>query len=354
MAYSSSRRLLTSLRLSAQWIATPRDATPAQVVRHLTAMQAQDFAGAKWSVGLRSIGITDAAVEAALAAGEIVRSWPMRGTLHFVAPEDLGWMLRLTSARLRRAAAGRHRQLELTERDFAGARDLALEHLGGGRALPRNDLLALWGDNGISPAGQRGAHLLIHLAQTGVLVFGPVAGKQHSFVLLDEWVREPRRLEREESLAEWARRYFTSHGPATVRDFAWWASLTLTEAREGLALALPELERLEVDGVDYFHSPGLEPARAGVHLLPGFDEYMLGYQNRGAALDAEHAPSIVPGNNGMFMSTIVANGRIVGLWKRTSRAKRVDIALEPFGAAPKVDAAIARYAAFVERPVQCD
>ena len=111
---------------------------------------------------------------------------------------------------------------------------------------------------------------------------------------------------------------------------------------------------LEVDGVGYFHAPGLEPAKAATHLLPGFDEYMLGYQNRGAALDDEHAASIVPGNNGMFMPTIVANGRIAGLWKRTVRAKRVDVALEPFGTTPKVERAIRRYSAFLETPVQCD
>jgi len=354
MAFTRSRKLLTSLRLSAQWIATPRNASAAEVVRHMTAMQAQDFGGAKWSIGLRSTTLTGAQVEAALAAGEIVRSWPARGTLHFVAPEDLGWMLRLTSPRQTRVAAGRHRQLELEERDFASATDLARQNLGGGRSLTRTELLELWNTHGISTAGQRGAHLLVHLAQTGVIVFGPVTGKQHSFVLLDEWVANPRRLEREESLAEWGRRYFTSHGPATVRDFAWWASLTLTEAREGLALALASLETLEVDGVSYFHAPGLEPAKAATHLLPGFDEYMLGYQNRGAALDDEHAESIVPGANGMFMPTIVANGHVTGLWKRTVRAKRVDVALEPFGAAPRVDRAIKRYAAFLETAVQCD
>jgi len=354
MAFTGSRKLLTSMRLSAQWIATPRDASVAEVVKHMTAMQAQDFGGAKWSIGLRSTTVTDAQVEAALAAGEIVRSWPARGTLHFVAPEDLGWMLRLTSPRQTRVAAGRHRQLELDERDFAAARDLALQHLGGGRSLTRTDLLALWDSHGVSTAGQRGAHLLVHLAQTGVIVFGPVAGKQHSFVLLDEWVTAPRRLDRKQSLAEWALRYFTSHGPATVRDFAWWASLTLTEAREGLALALPSLESLEVDGIAYFHVAGLEPAKAATNLLPGFDEYMLGYQNRGAALDDEHAEAIVPGGNGMFMPTIVTNGHVTGLWKRTLRAKRVDVAIEPFGTAPRVDRAIRRYAAFLETPVQCD
>jgi len=354
MVFTGSRKLLTSLRLSAQWIATPREASVADVARHMTAMQAQDFGGAKWSVGLRSTTVTDTQVECALAAGEIVRSWPARGTLHFVAPEDLGWMLRLTSPRQTRVAAGRHRQLELEESDFAAARDLALQHLGGGRALTRTDLLALWDSHGISTAGLRGAHLLVHLAQTGVIVFGPVAGKQHTFVLLDEWVTNPRLLERDASLAEWARRYFASHGPATVRDFAWWASLTLTEAREGLELARASLEQLEVDGVSYFHAPGLEPATPATHLLPGFDEYMLGYQNRGAALDDEHAASIVPGNNGMFMPTIVANGRIAGLWKRTVRAKRIDVALEPFGATPKVERAIRRYSAFLETPVQCD
>jgi hypothetical protein len=345
----SSRAQLTRLRLAAQWIARPRaGASAADVVRHLTAMQAQDFAGAQWSVALRTTTLTEADVEAAIADHSIVRSWPMRGTLHFVAPQDLGWILQLTGERGTRAAAGRHRQLELDENDFDRAADVAREHLSGGRLLTRPALLKAWDDAGISTAGQRGAHLLVNLSQKRVLVFGPRDGKQHTFTLLDDWVTAPRRLEGDEALGEFARRYFASHGPATVRDFAWWSSLTLTQARAAVAIARPD--ELIVDDTTYYLDASVEPARGGVHLLPGFDEYLLGYQDRTAALAAEHFERVVPGGNGMFMSTVVVDGEVTGLWRRTITASGVDVTVEPFsGEAPDTARAVARYAKYLGR-----
>ena len=324
-----SRTLLTGLRLAAQrMVRSAAGTTVAEVVRHSLAMQAQDFAGAKWSVGLRAPGVTDADVEVALANREIVRSWPMRGTLHLTPGDDLGWMLRLTAPRLIRGAAKRRSDLGLTNADVERARELAVAALHGGRVLGRDALQQLWSDAGISTTGQRGYHLLWSLSATGTLVFGPVDGKQHSFTLLDEWVTTPRDLHADEALGEFAARYFASHGPATVRDFAWWASLTLTEARAGIAIARPD--ELEVDGTVYYLAEGLEPAASTRLLLPGFDEYLLGYQDRSAPLAAEHATVIVPGSNGVFQPTMIDRGEVVGTWRRTQRATRVDIALLPF------------------------
>jgi hypothetical protein len=349
--FTGTRRQLASLRLSAQWIGAPRPgATAADVVRRMTAMQAQDFGGVKWSIGLRAPGLTDAEVERALAAGEIVRSWPMRGTLHVVAPEDLGWMLQLTTPRLLRGVAKRREQLELDDATVERAREIAIANLEGGRILSREGIQQLWNAHGIATTGQRGYHLLWSLSQTGTLVFGPVDGKQQSFVLLDEWVTAPRRLEGDEALGEWAARYFASHGPATERDFAWWASLTLGEVRRGIAVAKPDT--LEMDGTTYYYDAATEPAANAVHLLPGFDEYLLGYQDRSAPLAAEHAQAIVPGNNGVFLPTIVANGEVVGLWKRHARARRTELELSAFGSTTSMGRAAKRYGAFLGIPVE--
>jgi hypothetical protein len=356
-AFTADRRTLTSLRLTAQGIIEPRSGSVPQTVRHMLAMQAQDFPGAKWSVGLRTPGATDATVEASLASGEIVRSWPMRGTLHFTSPEDLGWMLDLTAQRMVQVAAGRHRQLELSPHDFDRARDLAIESLGGGRVLSRTALLAAFDAAGLSTAGQRGAHLIVYLAQTGTIVFGPVDGKTQTFALLDEWVTGPRRLEGDAALGEFAVRYFASHGPATVRDFAWWSSLTLTQARVALAVARGGLEELVIDDVPYFHAPGLERAPSGLATLPGFDEYLLGYQDRSAPLHPDHSELIVPGKNGLFLPTIVVDGEVVGTWKRSVTAKEAIVEAQPFaplGASQRkaFAASSARYAGFMERELR--
>ena len=366
--YTAHRRTIATLRLATQRIQSPaRDATPAETVRHLLAVQAQDFAGAKWSVGLRSPGSTDAAIDAALATGAIVRSWPMRGTLHFVPPEDLGWMLGLTAARTIRGAAGRHRDLELTETHFERAREVAIAELDGGRVLSRDALLGRFVAAGIAVDGQRGVHILQRLCLWRVLVFGPLlpgaAGRanQQSFALLDEWVTAPRTLQRDEALGEFALRYFAGHGPATVRDFAWWSSLTLADARAGLAIARDNLDTLDLDGTQYFVARDAMAASSAarpsdVSALPGFDEYLLGYQDRGAALAPEHAEVIVPGKNGLFLPTIVVNGEVVGTWRRTVTAKGITVEAQPFAALSATSqrafhASVARYVAFMERPL---
>lgn len=332
----TSTRDIALLRLAALGLAGPGFGTATDTVRWLTAVQAQDYPGALTAVALRTKAAGRAEMEAALDAGEVVRSWPMRGTLHFVAAEDLAWMLAVTGERAVGAQRTRRARLGLTDGVLARARELAESALSGGPGLPRRELLGVWEAAGIDTAGQRGAHLLVHLAQTGVLCLGPVTGREQRYVLLEEWVPEPRRLDREEAVAELALRYFRSHGPATVADLARWTKLTLTDARAGLAAVRGELDSLVVEDTEYYLDPrtpavldhNRERAR-GVVLLPGFDEYMLGYGDRSAALPTEHAGRIAPGGNGMFLRTIVADGQVVGTW---STDRKGGIAATPFTA----------------------
>jgi hypothetical protein len=318
--FTLERRRLTALRLASQHIGTGGLSTPGDVVRWMLAMQGQDFPGAKWSIGLRAPGTGEATVEAAFDSGEIVRSWPMRGTLHLAPAEDLGWMLDLTAPRAIRSAASRRAALGIADADVERARQIAIASLSGGRALTRDAIVASIAAGGVSTEGQRGYHLLWYLAQTSTLVLGAGQGKQQTFSLLDEWVRAPRRLARDEALGELALRYFRSHGPATARDLVRWCGLTMADAQRGLAVSGALLTALELDGVRYHLAPealAQAPAAARVHLLPGFDEYLLGYGDRSAALAPERSAAVVPGSNGMFKPTVVADGEVVGTWRRT-------------------------------------
>ena len=302
----------------------------------MLAIQAQDLPGAKWSVGLRSPGSTSVDVDAALASGEIIRSWPMRGTLHLVAGEDIGWMLGLTAARTVQSLATRHRQLGIDDAVVADAAEVATGLLDGNRAATRGELFAAFEKAGIATAEQRGVHLLGRLHQDRLLCLGPMRGNDQEVVLLSEWVPNPRTPERDEALGEFVGRYFTSHGPATIRDFIWWTKLPVRDAKAGLAVAGEHLEELVVDGTSYWMAPGL-PDRVSreVHLLPGFDEFLLGYQDRTASLAPEHAPLTVPGNNGMFLPTIVDGGKVVGLWRRKKIKAGLEITPQPFTAMPR-------------------
>jgi hypothetical protein len=316
------RRTLAGLRLAAQGVARPSVDDPVEVARGLLAMQAQDYLGVLWSLALRTRAATETDVEAAHASGALVRSWPLRGTLHLVAAEDLGWMLSLTGERTVRSAAGRHRQLGLDDADFARAAAIARERLTGGARASRDELLEAFR----ATDGQRGAHLLGHLAHTGLVVLS----QRTEYALLDEHVPEPRRLDPDAAAEELALRYFTGHGPATVRDLAWWSGLPVTLVRAATERVRDRLDALELGGVEYLMRPGLEPAGDGVHALPGFDEYLLGYADRSAALAPEHADTIVPGGNGMFLPTLVVRGEVVGTWRRERGRRVVKVTAAPF------------------------
>jgi hypothetical protein len=322
------------LRLVAQRLAGPPAATPAEAVRHLTAMQAQDQPGALLAIALRTAGRSREEVLAAFDAGEIVRSWPMRGTLHVLAAEDLGWMLALGTPRPRAAAALRRTQLGLTDADVERAEELARPAV----PIPRAGLTAVWEEGGLAPAGGRGYHLLNELAHRGVLCFGPTVDGEPAVVAVDDWIRAPRRLERDEALGEWARRYFLSHGPASVADLARWTGVPAADVRTAVALARPHLTTMDVDGVEHLLDPALpdrlaEHRRAarGVHLLPGFDEFVLGYGRRDDVLDPAFADRIVPGGNGIFRPTVVVGGRVVGTWRLVRKRLEVD-AFRPLAA----------------------
>ncbi|HEU4347954.1 MAG TPA: winged helix DNA-binding domain-containing protein [Actinoplanes sp.] len=334
-----------------------RPDTVAGVVSWFGAMQAQDMASALWSLGVRLPGSTVDDVNAALERREVIRTWPMRGTVHLVPAADARWMLDLMGVRMLAAAAVRRKSVGLTEADAERAVDLLAAALAGGRRLTRAECMAVLDAGGIAPAGQRGYHLLWYASQRGVTAIAPHVGKEQTFVLLDEWAPEPRTPSREEALALMATWYFRAHGPATVADLARWTGLTITDCRAGVAAAGPALAadgRMIVDplllGADL---PDIDDWLA----LPGFDEYMLGYKDRSMMLDEAHKQAIVPGGNGVFQATLVRGGRVVGIWKRTLTKKAVVVAAQPllpFGAADRknAEAALLPYADFIGRSLE--
>lgn len=328
-------------RLANQRIIDRPFTQPAEVVAWLGALQAQDYLGALWSIGLRMAGSriegtpqpTEALIEEVLADHTIVRTWPMRGTLHFVAAEDVCWLLQLLTPRQIKQSAGRYRQLELDEPTFAQSQAVFAKALEGGKELTRDELMQALQQAGIATTGQRGYHMLARAAQDGLICFGARIGKQQTFTLLAEWVPTSEPLPRDEALAKLAQRYFTSHGPATVYDLARWAGITVTDARRGVAGVDGTLV-CETIGEQEYWLPQSKPAVVEevepVYLLPGFDEFVLGYGDRSAILDPAYADLICPGGNGVFSPTVVIDGQIRGTWRRTLKTKAVAVEWTPF------------------------
>lgn len=348
-------------RLDALSISRPRAKDAAGVVTSVCALQGQDYAGALWAIGLRLPGSTREDIEKAIGDRAIVRSWPIRGTLHFVSSRDIGWLLGLLAERSISASLGRYRQLRLSEDDFARSEEIVRETLGREKLLGRRELLRSIESGGVSTAGQRGAHIVRHLSLTRVIVFGPHVGKQPAFVLYDEWIPDAEETPAEPALARLAGRYFSGHGPALLDDFVNWSGLTRTDAKRAVELAAGDLVRESIEGLEYWSAASAaeatEPSSRRAYLLPGFDEYMLGYRDRSAALGPGEFDRICPGGNGMFRPTIVVDGQVIGTWRPVSTRKRTLVEATTFRSIRRaekslVEAAADRYAKFTGLPAE--
>jgi hypothetical protein len=345
---------------------------PAQVVAWFGAMQAQDYPHSKWAVGLRCDGAADADVERAIADRTIVRTWAMRGTLQLVAADDVRWLLSLVGPRIiARGAADDLRRFGLDEAEFTRI-DTLLDKILHGRQLTRKETYAALEKHGIRTEGQRGYHILARAGLKGKTCFGEWQGKAETFALLDEWLSSAPspslsplgrgdKPKRDATSAELALRYFRSHGPATLGDFVWWSSLTVAEARAGLTGAQPNLIEEKVSDTTYWLADGAAPAKVkspnakstfSVHLLPGFDEYLLGYTDRSLILQKVHNASVIH-SNGIFKPTVVVDGQIVGTWGR--RVVKGKVVVTPTTFAPMtareqraVEEATERYEAYLE------
>src|SRR3984893_1871582 len=223
------------LRLANQHLAQPRATDPRAMIAHLGAVQSQDYPAALWALGLRLANVTRAALECAFNSGAILRTHVLRPTWHFVTPEDIRWMLALTAPRIKRAMASRDRELGLNDELVAQTNTVIARALEGGNQLTRPEIGAELQAAGIATTdGSVLSHLVSHAELDGVVCSGAVRGKQHTHALLEERVPRAPVLERAEAVAELACRYFASHGPATLTDFAWWSGLTVADGRRGL------------------------------------------------------------------------------------------------------------------------
>lgn len=320
------------LRLQNQKIINSRFKTPEEVVSWMGGMQAQDYLGSLWAIALRTQSCTEKDVEKAIEQRKIVRTWPMRRTLHFVPAEDVHWMLKLLAPRVIASSLGRLKDLGLNEEEITVSAKAVTKALHGGIILTRGECYDVLESAKIPTKESRGIHILWRLGQEGILCFGPREGKQPTFTLLDEWVRKKKNLSREESIGELTLRYFTSHGPATIYDFSWWSGLTVTDVKVGIASVKSKLHEETIDGKTYFMGASVPTVnkKESVFLLPPFDEYIVSYKDRTAVLKSEHNNFVNSGGNGMFAPVIVINGKVVGSWKREIKKNTVRLTFHPF------------------------
>lgn len=347
-------------RLRNQCLAEAAFDKPEDVVRWLGAVQAQEYAFAKWAVAQRTRGVKETEVEQAFTDGTILRTHALRPTWHFVAPADIRWMLQLTAPRIRAIAAFMDRQLGLQDSDFKRGNAVLAKALGGGKHLTRDELRVEFERAGIAnPVGPRLAHLMIHAELDALVCSGPRRGKQFTYALLDERVPAVKAASRDEALYELTRRYFTSRGPATLHDFTTWSGLTVADARAGVEMAGSELEH-EVVGTQALWFARLSQraplASRIAHLLPIYDEYPAAYKDRSAAVGPGFIKPTGPKGDVPFMHALAVDGLVVGHWRCEIKARAATVTLFPYQRLTKdalgvIAVAAKRYSEFLDLPV---
>ncbi len=346
-------------RLLNQHLAGASFEKPDDVVSWLVAVQSQDYAGAKWALGLRLRDAHDADIDRAFNAGAILRTHVLRPTWHFVAPADIRWLLALTAPRVHAVNAHRYRELELDSVTLKRSHKALTKALQGGQHLMREELGEALERAGLAEAkGQRLAYLVMHAELEGLICSGPRRGKQFTYALLEQRVPPVAALARDESLAELARRFFAGHGPATVRDFAKWSGLRRVDAKRGLEIVKDQLQHETLNDEDYWFARSVAAARQAspaAYLLSVFDEYLIGYHDRSPIAAPEIAARLYTMGNALTY-VVVIDCQIVGSWRRTLDKEAVTIEINPFRRLTKADqravaTAAQRYGEFLEKPV---
>lgn len=342
-----NRSDIPNLRLRNQQIAATNFNSVNELVGWMGAIQAQDYNQAKWAIGVRLPHLTENQIESAINQGDIIRTHLMRPTWHFVSADDIYWMLELTAKQIKSAMKSRNRDLDLTVSVFGKSQEIMAKELEGNRSLTREELNRALNRTGINTDGQRLSHLLMEAEIDGIVCSGAMQGKKQTYALLSERVHAKKTLAKDEALALLAKKYFTSRGPATLADFVWWSGLPVADARSALEMNKPTLISETIDSETYWYTEPVSipsPLPDSVYLLPAFDEYLISYKNRSAAITIDHHKKSIS-NNGIFRPVIVVNGQISGLWKRIVKKETLRIELDHFRTHNKTEIhAIARAA----------
>lgn len=353
-----SPELLLTSRLVSHGFEPLHYTNPLEAVTAYGAMQAQDYGQALWAIGSRIQDSTLQDVEDAINRFEIIRTWSMRGTIHFVPAVDAKWMVELMTPRITAKLKSRRTELNVTQENLTHCAEILKKELAGKVLLTRPRVFEIFEAAGEPTSNQRGYHILLELAQHGLIFIGPNEGKQPTFGLLEEFVVS-RNLSRDESLREIAIRFFTSHAPATIEDFAYWSGLTMADSKQAVALASGALKTVNIQDSAYLVGSAFTvpdtPITNSAHLMAGFDEYFLPYRNRHTIIDITHANHVVPGGNGVFKPTLVIDGMISGVWARTIKAKSASVTVRVFPTHDvthkQIASAVGAYEHFIGKPV---
>jgi hypothetical protein len=323
---------ISEVRLISQKIASSQFKTPKEIVSWMGAMQAQDYAMAKWAIGVRLKDATDKKVETAIDKGEILRIHVLRPTWHFIPADDIHWMLELSRTKIKSSFKSRDKELELTESIISKSQSILEKILANVSGLTREEISEGFTRAGIRTDANRLSHILIHAELIGLVCSGPLKEKKLTYSLLHKRVPDKKDIPRDEALARLAGKYFRSRCPATLEDFIWWSNLSVTDARNAIGSLKDEFSPETIGSSKYWLPNSFSykvMKKTSVYLLPAYDEFLIAYRDRNNSLSAINNKKTVS-SNGIFYPLIVVNGQVAGLWKRITSKNKVSITTDFF------------------------
>jgi DNA glycosylase AlkZ-like len=346
-------------RLINQQMAGTKFKTGKEIVGWMCGMQAQDYNMAKWAVGIRLPGSTEKMIDEAVSSGEIIRTHILRPTWHFVLPEDINWMIGLAAPRFKSSFKSRWKAMGLAESIFKKSNSIIEKALANGKHLTREELVSRLEKAKISTRDQRIVHLLFRAELDGLVCSGSVKDKKQTYALLRERVPKSKIVHREEALANLAGRYFSSHGPATLQDFVWWSGLQVKDSRQALEMIKSKFISEKIGAQTYWFANSFSLSKTNkksVYLLPAYDEFIISYKERSAAIPIENQKKAIS-NNGIFRPTILINGQVAGIWRQTIKKEKVIIETQSFHSPDEatkrsVKLAAAKYGDFLNKDIK--
>jgi hypothetical protein len=349
---------ISALRLKNQQLISSKCNSAKGVVTFMGAMQAQDNNMVKWAIGQRWPGSVEQQIDTAIDKGEIIRTHLLRPTWHYVSPDDIHWILKLTAPRIKSAMKSRDKELELTEQIYNKCNSIFEKELYEQGHSTRDELVRILTASKIKTNENRASHIFMRAELEGIICSGKQKNKKQTYALLSERAPNAKTLHPHEALAQLAQRYFISRGPATLQDFTWWSGLSAVEAKQALNSVQSNFDSETINGQVYWFTSTIDllPTGNNVFVLPAFDEFLISYKDRTASLPKELNPKAVL-INGMFRPVVIVDGQVVGIWNRTIKTDRVLIETKLFQPIHnvikvEVEKAFANYAAFIDKKME--
>lgn len=328
-------------RLVNQLVAKPADIKPAELVSRMGAVQAQEFVMARWALGLRIKGINDVDVLSDFNNGKIIRTHILRPTWHWVAPQDLKWMLKLSGPRVQAFNAFMYRKMGLDNKKLNKCANIITKLLEEKQYRTRTDIKNELAKHKLTGDTVWLSCAVMYAELEALICSGPRAGKQFTYALVDERIKKHDEFEGDDALYELTKRYFTMRGPATVHDYAWWSGLTIAQCKKGISMLTAEFKQTDIDGTNYIYPKTVVPNNMDklqtTYLMPDYDEYGISYKNRRALSDSRINQKTMKDNSNMWSHWLVLNGMIAGTWERIEEKDKVSAKVNPLVKVSKKD-----------------